>query len=154
MDRTPIGGWLSGPPTTPLAPGEYRGSRLGLPEEGVGSLAGLGRRFVALFVDWFLAIFIGLLAVPSVDYGTRWSPLVTLGAFAVMVTILTWVGGGTIGHRLLGLRVVRLGGKPVGLPRAFVRTVLICLVVPAVVWDRDGRGLHDKAVGTALLRSR
>jgi uncharacterized RDD family membrane protein YckC len=28
------------------------------------------------------------------------------------------------------------------------------LVVPAVVMDRDGRGLHDKAAGTLVVRTR
>ena len=154
MDRQQIGGWLSGPPTTPLEPGEYRGSRLGLPEDGVGSLAGFGRRLLALVVDWALAIFIGLLVVPDVEYGDEWSPVVTLVTFFVMVTLLTWVAGGSIGQRLLGLQVVRAGGGPVGLWRSFVRIGLLCLVIPAVVWDRDGRGLHDKAAGTALLRAR
>ena len=72
----------------------------------------------------------------------------------MVVTVLTWLGGASMGQRLLGLRVVRLGGRPIGLPRAFLRTLLVCLVVPAVVWDRDGRGMHDKLAGTAQLRLR
>jgi uncharacterized RDD family membrane protein YckC len=35
-----------------------------------------------------------------------------------------------------------------------VRTVLLCLVIPAFIWDRDGRGLHDKAAGTVVVRAR
>ncbi|MFE4466652.1 RDD family protein, partial [Oerskovia sp. NPDC056781] len=31
--------------------------------------------------------------------------------------------------------------------------VLLCLVVPAVVWDGDGRGMHDKAAGTVIVRA-
>ncbi|MEY4741422.1 MAG: hypothetical protein RL672_172, partial [Actinomycetota bacterium] len=27
----------------------------------------------------------------------------------------------------------------------------ILLVIPAVIWDADNRGLHDKAAGTVLL---
>jgi hypothetical protein len=34
-----------------------------------------------------------------------------------------------------------------------VRTVLLLLLVPAAVWDRDTRGLHDKAAGTVEVRS-
>ena len=42
----------------------YRGERLGLPEEGPGSIARPGRRFAALFIDWALCMLIayGLLA--------------------------------------------------------------------------------------------
>ena len=46
-------------------------------------------------------------------------------------------------------------GCPVGwagpLP-ALVRTALLCLVLPAVVYDRDQRGLHDRAAATVLVR--
>jgi hypothetical protein len=33
-----------------------------------------------------------------------------------------------------------------------LRTVLLLLVIPAVIWDRDGRGLHDKAVHAVQVR--
>ena len=154
MYRAQIGGWLSGPPTTPLAPGEHKGSRLGLPPSGPGAVAGLGRRVVALIVDWILALLIGRLVAPGVDYPSDGSSLVTLGVFFVMVTLLTWVGGGSIGHRLLGMCVIRVGGGGAGPVRALVRTALLCLVIPAVFWDRDGRGLHDQAAGTVLVLTR
>jgi hypothetical protein len=35
-----------------------------------------------------------------------------------------------------------------------VRTFLVALIIPAVVLDLDGRGWHDKAVGTIVLRFR
>ena len=34
-----------------------------------------------------------------------------------------------------------------------VRTVLLCLFLPAMVWDKDGRSLHDKAAGTLIVRT-
>jgi hypothetical protein len=37
--------------------------------------------------------------------------------------------------------------------RPIVRTLLLIVVIPAVVWDADQRGLHDKAAGTVLIRS-
>jgi hypothetical protein len=36
--------------------------------------------------------------------------------------------------------------------RSALRTLLICLVVPPLVFDRDQRGLHDKAVGSVAVR--
>jgi hypothetical protein len=33
-----------------------------------------------------------------------------------------------------------------------VRTVLLCLAIPAFIWDRDQRGLHDRVAGTMLVR--
>jgi len=33
-----------------------------------------------------------------------------------------------------------------------VRTVLLAVVIPALIWDRDTRGFHDKIAGTVLIR--
>jgi hypothetical protein len=38
--------------------------------------------------------------------------------------------------------------------QAFMRAFFIGIVIPAVVIDRDGRGLHDRAVNTVLIRTR
>jgi uncharacterized RDD family membrane protein YckC len=52
----------------------------------------------------------------------------------------------------MGVHVVRLGGTPAGPLAALVRTLLLCLVIPAVIFDPDQRGLHDKAAKTVLVR--
>jgi hypothetical protein len=33
-----------------------------------------------------------------------------------------------------------------------LRTVLLLLVIPALVWDRDGRGLHDRLSRAVQVR--
>ena len=43
--------------------------------------------------------------------------------------------------RILGVRVVRTDGSRLGLLRTVGRTLLVCLVIPAVVMDQQGRGL-------------
>ena len=60
--------------------------------------------------------------------------------------------GHTPGHLLLGLQVQTPAGRPAGFARAAVRSLLLCLVIPAVVFDPDQRGLHDKAMNTLLIR--
>lgn len=127
-------------------PSAYAGQRLGLPEHGRGAVAGFGSRLVAYFID---SAACGLIA-----YGLLRDRTWTLGVFALEVAVLTWLAGGSAGQLSFGLRVARLDGTPIGLPRALLRTVLLCLLVPALVWDRDGRGLHDQAVGTVVLRIR
>jgi uncharacterized RDD family membrane protein YckC len=131
----------------------YPGNRLGLPEDGSGSVAGWGRRLAALFVDWIVA---GLIASALVRRplwaGGNDLDTAQLLAFCLTSTVLVGMLGATIGHRMLGLRVTRLDGRPVGLLRALVRSVLICLVIPPVVYDRDRRGLHDKAAATVVVR--
>ena len=75
-------------------------------------------------------------------------------AFLLQEFVLVSVTGATIGKQLCGIRVVRAadGGRSPW-PWVLARTVLLGLLVPAVIWDRDGRGLHDRAAG-ALTRAR
>jgi uncharacterized RDD family membrane protein YckC len=144
--------------TGPTEEFRFPGNRLGLPEEGPGSVAGWIRRVLALFLDWLIA---GLVASAVTskpmwaggnDYNT--AQLVT---FFAMTAILTGLAGATIGHRVCGLRVIPVRGgagyttQP-GLLAGVIRTFLICLVIPAVVFDRDHRGLHDRAASTIVVR--
>ncbi len=122
----------------------YPGKRFGLPEDGPGSVAGVGRRLVALILDWVACMVISL-AIFRVQV---W----TLAFFAAETWLLTALTGFTLGKRLLGIRVARLDGRPVGLLYGLIRTVLLLLVVPALVFDKDLRALHDKAARTVVLR--
>lgn len=152
LTREDIGSWLSGPGSVIPSGQAYRGERLGLPAGGPGSLAGWGRRLAALLVDWLASLLLVRLFLPGIAYGTPDSSLVTLGFFLAQLTLFTWLVGASFGQRLLGLAVVRLDGGPPGLVRAFLRSLQVCLLVPPLVWDRDGRGLHDRSVRTVLVR--
>jgi uncharacterized RDD family membrane protein YckC len=136
----------------------YPGQNFGLPEYGPGSVAGWSRRFGALLIDWIACsvITIAFFYHPHPGHTADvllqqrlWTPLV----FGVEDFLLTALTGFTIGKRLLGLRVARLDGHPVGFARAFIRTVLLMLVIPAMMMDRDLRGLQDKAAGTVVIRA-
>lgn len=131
--------------TDPRAPGAYPGERIGLPAEGPGSLATLGRRVWAILIDWACAV---VISISFFDY----APLATTLVFLIVQTVFIPTIGGSPGHRLLGMRVQRVTGGWPGVWRPLVRSVLLCLVIPAVIWDADNRGLHDKAAGTALVR--
>jgi len=128
----------------------YRGQRLGLPESGPGSMATLGRRVVALFIDWVAAMIISRALVGTPE--TVLEQFATLGVFALEVTVLTWLWGSSFGQRLVGLRVVGRTRR-LGLVAATLRTVLICIVIPPLIWDADGRGLHDRAVDSVVVRA-
>jgi hypothetical protein len=130
--------------------GGYRGQRLGLTESGPGSMATLGRRVVALFIDWIAAMIISRALVGTPE--TTLESFATLGIFALEVTILTWLWGSSFGQRIVGLRVVGRTRR-LGLIAALLRTVLICIVLPPLIWDADGRGLHDRAVDSVVIRS-
>ena len=152
LTREDVGSWLQGPSAVLPPTQDFRGQRLGLPEEGTGSLAGWGRRLLALVVDWFACLLLVRLFLPSIEYGTVASSLATMGFFLAELTVFTWIAGASFGQRVLGLAVVRLDGARFGLLGAFLRSLLICLLVPPLVWDRDGRGLHDRWLGTAVVR--
>lgn len=137
-----------GPPQPGHAAGgdarPYPGEGLGLPEAGPGSVPAAGRRLGALVLDWLMCELIAVWAFHS----QYW----TVAVFAVEVWVLTALTGFTVGKRIFGVRVARLDGKPVGLIRSAIRTVLLLAVVPPLVFDRDLRGLHDKAAGTVVIR--
>jgi len=104
------------------------------------------RRVAALCVDWAVCLLIS-----AAFFGG--DPTATLAIFAAENVLLVATIGHTLGHRLLGIHVRRAAGVgPVGLGRAALRTALVCLVIPAVVWDGDGRGLHDRSAGTLIVR--
>jgi uncharacterized RDD family membrane protein YckC len=133
-----------------LEPSRWPGERLGLPDQGTGSVARAGRRIAALLIDWASAMLIALLFTPYESAAYTWvTPLV----FAVLQIAFIPTIGGSIGHRLLGMHVVPLTGGWVGPWRPIVRTLLLLLVVPALVWDSDQRGFHDKLAGTVLIRA-
>jgi uncharacterized RDD family membrane protein YckC len=62
------------------------------------------------------------------------------------------LAGKTLGQHLLGLRVVRVDRTAAVTPwRAIVRTALLVILIPAVIVDKDGRGMHDRVTDTAVI---
>ena len=109
------------------------------------------RRIVALIIDWAASTFVavGILGPGSYldDPNSSW---IVLGIFAVEVSVLTALTGGSFGQLLTRVRVVTVDGRPLNLLFAVVRTLLICLVVPPLIFKPDsGRGLHDMWTGSA-----
>ncbi|GGP40788.1 MULTISPECIES: RDD family protein [Streptomyces] len=152
-NRQAIGSWLSGPKAAAEEMGVdfgYRGEQLGLPEEGPGAIAPLGRRFGAIFIDWSVSALIayGLLAHRTLHLTNNWALVV----FLVMSILTVGTVGSTPGKRILGLRLIAEGGGRLSFPRALLRSVLLCLAIPALVWDRDGRGLHDRLARAIQVR--
>ena len=139
----------------PVAGSGYPGQKLGLPPDGTGSVTRYGRRLAALIADWVLSSLVAALllrfAHGTVSPATR--GIYDLLVFAAEVYLLTALTGQSAGKRIFGLRVVRLDGKPTGFGWTAVRTLLLLAVVPAVVFDRDLRGLHDRAANTVVVRA-
>lgn len=110
-------------------------------------LAPLGRRIIALVIDWLLAVSI---SAGFFDY----DEFATLGIFALMSVLLIGTIGGSIGHVIVGIGVRRVDGRAPGPVRALGRTLLLCLVLPAIFTVPDGRSYHDALLGTTITRVR
>ncbi|MEX0913885.1 MAG: RDD family protein [Demequina sp.] len=125
--------------------------------------AHVSRRLLGLALDWVLSLLISAAFFPAAQFAgedltvvervlVTGHPMATLAIFALQHLVLVATLGTTIGHRLVGVRVVREdGASPVGLLKALARTVLLLMVLPAVVWDEEGRGLHDRGAGTMII---
>jgi len=137
-------------------PQRYRGERLGLPESGPGSLSTTGIRLGAFVVD---ALASSLVAALFVQAGGGAGVAGHLpGSWSLIPLALDYVAGvlfagRTLGMYLFGLRVIRVDRDvPVNPMQIVIRTALLFLLIPALVWDRDGRGLHDRLSTTAVIR--
>lgn len=146
------GSWLPG--SQPADPSgveqQWPGERLGLPRSGAGSAASTGSKGVAFLLDALIAAGVAaMFTLPELP--KNWSLLSLFVIYVIAVSLF----GFTPGMALLGIRVVRLdGANMVGPLRAIPRTALIYPLIPALIWDADNRGLHDKLVGTIVVRMR
>ena len=135
---------------TAQTPQSWPGERFGLPDDGPRSVARFGRRLVGIAVDWAIAYGLSWLLFRQKD-GTA-NPWITLAVFAVLTLLFELFFNASIGHLVVRVRVVPIRGGALAPWRPLVRTVLLCLAIPALIWDRDQRGLHDRAAGTVLVR--
>ncbi|MGI9092718.1 MAG: RDD family protein [Mycobacteriales bacterium] len=121
-----------------------------LPERGPGAPASMGSRVVAFVIDAVLSSLVAALFTAPHLPGN-----VSLVVFSVQYVLFTAAFGQTAGMRLCGVGLIRVdGARSVGLPRAVMRTVSLVLLVPALIYDRLGRGVHDKLAGTVAVRTR
>ena len=111
------------------------------------------RRVVGIAIDWMacLAITFGLIGqlTEITPAQQSWYPLLIL---FVEHAILVPFAGGSLGHRLLGMAVVPTHRPETSILQGVIRAALLCLVIPAIITDGNGDGLHDKAAGTRLVR--
>lgn len=152
--------WLEGPQVpgqfedpTDLSP--YPGKLLGLPKDGAGSVAPLAPRLLALLIDWCLCWGIAALISSQTD-ALGDVATGTMIVFILWRVITVWLFAQSPGHAILGIGVARVDDteKRVGLVRAIVRTILTVFLFPPIIQDTDSRGMHDRATGTAVIRTR
>jgi uncharacterized RDD family membrane protein YckC len=117
--------------------------------------ASWSRRALALVVDWAACTLVVIAVVgPQRWLDDRLAGTYTMGVFLLESTLFTASLGGSFGKLATRLRVVRNDGsnRPLELIPALVRSLLIALVIPPLVFRPDGRGLHDMAARSMTVR--
>ena len=148
VDRRDIGSWLDGPGVASGTSQAFPGERLGRPQTGSGSVGRPGRRIVGIAIDWLIALLIARTFLTGMPPSL--SPLVVLLTEQVLLVSTL---GFSIGHRIVGLHVEAVDGGRASPVQGLIRSVLLVLAVPALIWDADQRGLHDKAAKTLVARN-
>ncbi|RLV55970.1 RDD family protein [Aeromicrobium phragmitis] len=115
--------------------------------------ATIGLRLVALVIDWLIAALVAGLA-----FGIGYPPEGSRQGFVIQFVFIVYVGlfvglfGVSPGKRIVRLAVINPEGAPIGWWRGLLRTALMSIVVPALIQTKDGRGLHDLAVGSKVVK--
>ncbi len=135
---------MNSPEIDPINPEEGEDQGFPLP------LASNWRKAQAITIDYVSSIFVAALLLDRSWIDTSFWPHLFL---FVQVVILTALTGASAGQRLRGIRIIDVNTlqniAPLG---ALIRTILIMLVIPAVVQNKEGRGLHDLATKSAAVR--
>ena len=112
-----------------------------------------GRRMLGVLIDWLMsyAIAIGFF----VEFGESSMGAVVFLIFTAQYLLFAALGGATPGHRVVGLKIVRFsdGAMPTPL-QALIRTGLLVLIVTAITFDHNGRGINERLSNTVLVRTR
>ena len=122
--------------------------------EGLPNLlpeASLGRRLLALVIDWTMCRLIAGLLSPNVIPENNFSTLII---FFIEVCLFTIAFGASAGQRFMAIKVVTFPDQHrVKVARVILRTFLICLVLPAI-FTKNGRPLHDHFANSQTVRER
>jgi len=112
--------------------------------------ASLGRRVLALAIDWTMSRLISGLLNPYLFNNNDFS---TLFIFFLEVAFFTIVFQASAGQRILGIKVVIYPDLGRVAPKKIVlRTLLICLVIPAV-FTKESRSLHDYLTQSQTIKA-
>ena len=146
------------------APGVVSGAS-GIPAYDNNPPAGFGIRLAAFLIDNVILTGAFVVLLPIL-FDVEDAEMQSDGAFLFIIavslsysTLLVGIWGATLGKRVLGLRIVRLDGSPVGIPRALRRelaTILSEFLLLGgylmVAFRSDKRALHDLIAGTVVVR--
>ena len=112
--------------------------------------ASLGRRLLALVIDWTMSRLIAGLLNPYLVINRDFSILLI---FFLEVAFFTVIFQASAGQRIMAVKVVTYPDQGrVASKKIVLRTLLICLVIPAV-FTKEGRSLHDYFTQTQTIKA-
>lgn len=121
--------------------------------EAKGRDVSLGRRLAAITLDWLACYAIVAAISGGIGQMSGFKPEVLLLFFA-QVWVLTALTGSSLGQRIFGLKVVRfIDGGSITPLQALIRTFFLVLIVTAITYDENGRGIHERISKTVLTRA-
>jgi uncharacterized RDD family membrane protein YckC len=110
-------------------------------------VASLGRRFGALLIDWILCVLIG-----SAFGDTTHRPWLAPSVLVLEYALFAGFFAQTPGMWITRIRCVGVDdGRPIGVFRALLRGLLLALLIPPLLMDRQQRGWHDKAARSVMV---
>ena len=114
-----------------------------------------GRRLLGITLDWVAAyaLALGFFAGDgSFLERSRGIGGTVLLIMAFEYLILVSLGGSSFGHRIVGLKVVRFSDGGAATPlQAMIRTVLMVIIITAITFDENGRGINERLSNTVLV---
>lgn len=129
-------------PTTPPGSSSPAGRAL------IPDTASWLQRVAALTLDWAASYGVAFFILRDVAHPAFGA--LTLAVFLLQSAVGVALTGASFGQKMLRLHVRRIDGHPLSLLRSLERQLLICLVVPPLVFRADGRGLHDVLTDAAV----
>jgi uncharacterized RDD family membrane protein YckC len=117
-----------------------------------------GRRMLGITIDWLAAyaVTLGFFA----GSGTFLQRSRGIGGTVLLILALEYLllvslGGASFGHRIVGLKVVRFSDGGVATPlQALIRTLLMVIIITAITFDENGRGVNERLSNTVLISTR
>ena len=132
------------------------------PNPTVMNYAGFWVRMASITIDALVLIAVDVLLVIAIDiFASIGLAQNVVGVILIAINVLytiVYLGGyrSSLGHRLLGIRVVRSNGERVGLARSILRGFLILflsgILVLAILFSRRRQALYDILSDTVVVR--
>ena len=115
----------------------------------------LGRRFLAISLDWLASYLIAIAFFSGSGAFLDRTPQAGVPALIIFFSqyfLLITLQGASAGHRICRMRIVNFedGGRPT-LLQALIRGVLMVIVITAITYDENGRGIHERLSKTKIV---